>query len=53
MAGELVQSAAVGVIVLGAAGTLAVRGWRMLSSARGKPGDDACGSGGGGCGCGK
>ncbi|HLM68623.1 MAG TPA: hypothetical protein VK358_13885 [Longimicrobium sp.] len=51
MAGELLQSAAVGVIVLGAAGTLAVRGWRMLSSARGKPGDDGCG--GGGCGCGK
>ncbi len=51
MAGELVQSAAVGVIVLGAASTLAVRGWRMLASARGKPGDDACG--GGGCGCGK
>ena len=51
MAGELVQSAAVGVIVMGAAGMLAVRGWRMLAGARGKPGDDACG--GGGCGCGK
>lgn len=51
MAGDLVQSAAVGVIVLGAAGTLALRGWRMLASARGKRRDGACGSGG--CGCGK
>ena len=50
MSGELMQSALVGVIVLGAAASMAVRGWRVVSSARAKPDDGACG---GGCGCGK
>ena len=44
---ELVQGAAVGAIVLGALGSLALRGWRTLAAARAK--DGACG----GCGCGK
>jgi hypothetical protein len=45
---ELMQSAAVGAIVLGAAASVAMRGWRVISAARAKPEDDSCGSG---CGC--
>ena len=50
MAGEVMQGAAVGVIVLGAVASMAVRGWRMVSAARSSPDDGSCG---GGCGCGK
>jgi hypothetical protein len=49
MAGEMMQGAAVGAIVLGAAASLAMRGWRMLAAARAKSDDGSCG---GGCGCG-
>ena len=46
---ELLQSAAVGAIVVGAAASVAMRGWRVISAARARPDDDAsCGSG---CGC--
>ncbi|HEX8363263.1 MAG TPA: hypothetical protein VF613_24300 [Longimicrobium sp.] len=48
MAGELMQGAAVGAIVLGAFASLAMRGWRMVAAARAKPEDGSCGSG---CGC--
>ena len=50
MTGELMQSAAVGVIVLGAVASMARRGWRMVSAARSTPDDGSCG---GGCGCGQ
>ncbi len=50
MAGELMQGAVVGAIVLGAAASVAVRGWRILAAARAKPDDGSCA---GGCGCGK
>lgn len=49
MSGVVMQSAVVGVIVLGAAASVALRGWRMVAAARGTPADGACG----GCGCGK
>jgi hypothetical protein len=47
MESELIQSAAVGAIVLAAAGNLGLRWWRAVASARGKS-DAGCG---GGCGC--
>lgn len=49
MAAEVVQTAAVGAIVMGAFASVALRGWRMVAAARAKPGDGACES----CGCGK
>lgn len=47
MGGEMIQTAAVGVIVLGAVGNLGARWWRAVAAARGKS-DAGCG---GGCGC--